>query len=374
MKKLSVILFVLLFVAGCNVGPLDLTNSGGGKSQEEIKEEGNPFIMYEHEGKNIPILADALSMDEDYYAVQKIFAGEHGYENIPEEGECEIMPMRYILQCNASTQTYGHGGEPEKHERLVVYVDVKIDGQDRESQFEGYKKNSGNLFNEGWQIDIESKGFSRETFYKNYCIAGNEAAVGLDWGYLSDGHDPEYFWEFFLFDANSKKLIEKEVFMDNTSRYGESNDFGEPEYRFDVVKDRAQIMNDLNSMYCLDTNEHFQQGEDDMYYGFLSSDTMTLERIRTLEFGFMEDPVSLYVEPEVAYLRDFSLMIRGDERTLSKDDEVYHFDKEWRLSQFENSEINVSYVYGEGYVDMEVKDLASGAAETVRYEFSETGE
>ena len=353
-------LLMVLVLSGCSGSgeKLDLDIGPKAKTPEEIKAEGNPFVYYEYEGKEIPILTRPLMSNNDYYVT--------GHGKGTDLIQYEFVPSKYIFHSNVLSSIYGDIGDPEKHEPLVTYMEVIPDGDKREGRYEGYLKNSGQLFMDGSSSSDED--WSRDILIYRYCISRDEAYIGIDYSYMKDdGSDQELYLASYIFDTKNKQLIDQSVYQDTTSRF---NPDGIPEYKNDVVKDTKEIRDDLTRMYCLDTRENFMNANRPI----IGSECIMQEINRLFGFGFYEDPVSLYITSELAYIRDYDLEIEEHggifyTRRLSKDGNSLYFDEDWKLSSFENDEIQAEYVYGDNYVEINIKDLSSGKAETVKYDF-----
>ena len=360
MKKLLIMLLLALVLSGCSGSgeKLDLDIGPKAKTPEEIKADGNPFVYYEYEGKEIPVLTRPLLINDEYY-VTKLGQGF----DILDYG---LVPAKFILSCTTQSSIYGEDGDPIKHEPLVLYVQVIPEGWDVKANYIGYLKNSGNIFVEGNSSCTED--WNKESLFFTYTIVRDVGFIGVDYGYLpGDGGEAEMLLGGCIFNAKTKEVIEKYVSIDTTSRYV----FSEiPEYKNETVKDKKEIVDDLsNKFYCIYTNEHWEDTQ-----GYLLDRYYTDERKKILDVGFLQEPVSLYVTPEYAYLYDFKFNIEEHSgvfytRTLSKDGNTLYFDEDWRLSSFENDEIQAEYIYQDNYVEINIKDLNSGKTETIKYDF-----
>ena len=358
MKRLITIVLFLLIVTGCINESLDLNIGPAAKTPEEIKEEGNPFSYYEYEDKQIPVLTAPLLQDKDYYVV---FVGYDTYN-----GQAEFVPSKYVFLCNTQSTLYGNDGDPIKHEPLVLYVDVTVDGEKRETKLEGYLKNSGNLFVEGLTSTAED--WSREQLMYLYSlVVHNEAYLSINYGYVpGNGGEPEEYWAGFLYDATKKELIDKWVSRDTTDRYSLDE---VPEYKHDVVKDIKKIREDLANMYCLDTIEESSDMLSD-----LGTESIRTEIYRVLDSGYVDQPLSLYVSGELAYLRDFDLTFEQKggvvyEWSLAKGSERYSFDEDWNLEKYTNNELEVEYSYSDNGIELTIHDLVNKTNETANYEY-----
>ena len=365
MKKLIIILVILFSVIGCSNQPIDISGiDQNQKSPEEIKEGGNPFTIFEYDGKNIPIMADVLPMNEKYYVIK--------HSNRSETDHAELFPTSFIAVGSVISTLYRDDGDPEKHEDLAVYVDASIDGNDLDVKFEGYLKNSGKLFIEGWTKaeyflnDKDADKYHREQLQTAYNLVRDIAYAQKGWS-STDGHHWQRFDESFIIDANSTELIEKNVFNDYTDIYSYDNDLGMPEYRFEVSKDKKEIINDLSNMHCLAQYEHFEEED------YLISEYFNEELLRFYDLPYMDSSLSIYVYPELAYLRDYELTTHEDseghtfEGTFEKDAEKYFFDGDWRLTKYENGEIRTEYTYEDSQINIELTDLVSGNKEIIKY-------
>ena len=364
--KLFIFLILLLIAGGCTSNPIDISGiDSTNRAPEEIKAEGNPFVIYEHEGKNIPVLADALPMNRDYYLKKQLWRIDTDH--------AELIPTSYMILGNARSTLYSENGDHSKREDVAMYVDVSTDGKDLDVKFEGYIKNNGKLFIEGWTKvehfikDENAEDYRREQLQTAYNLVGDVAYAQKGWSYY-DGEHVQSFGESFCIDAKSKELTEKNIFNDNSDIYSYDNDLGMPEYRFEVTKDRKEIIDDLSNMYCLWTSDHFREED------YLISEYMNEELWKVFDMPYMEDSLSIYVHPEIAYLRDYELTTREDneghtyEGIFEKDDERYFFDGDWKLVKYENSEIKTEYTYEDGHIDIKLTDLVSGNSETLKYE------
>ena len=354
MKRVTLVILMLLTLVGC-------TSNGEPSNTPveppvEVKED--LFKIYKQDNYEVPILEEPLAGGDGIYWVRDDKKTGYIYEAIP---------TSYIIECNTRSNLYMEGpNEAPKIEPLILYMTVTADGNERNLLYTGYLKNSGSLFVEGKGISLED--YSREQQFDFFNIVRNEAFTSRNWAYSSPEGEQEEFMEIYLFDTADKGLILNEVTSDTTERYSQDNNLGIPEYKNEIKKDKQELASDVNKKVLLATKEERHDDEKP-----LVSRVFEDELDRLFDIGYIQGPYKIYVEPEIAKIREYTAEIKVNddgleyERKLTDEKGTYYFDTNWRLAEYVNEDIKAEYTYTDKTVNIKLTDLKSQEEIEIEY-------
>ena len=363
MKK-SLIFILLLFVfAGCsntslNNGTIDL--QFGNSSNTASIEDGDPFEYVEYEDTSIPVLSGPLPVNELFYL--RFFGDE-------ESVEYRMIPRHLLAKSGCLLSIYGDDGDPERHGTLIDYVDITETASGFEGQHEGYVLGDGALYLIKTDLYYEESS-SHESYIYMYTNREKDAGVSVNWSFTPERPNESNigdYWAGYIYDLKTRTLLVSNTYiaknMDLFSREPEI-----PEFRNDEKKDVQKIREDLNSM--IETGEI-----NELAYNFEPQEKVETRFWFAVGYfiadGTREEPITIYLDPMTAYLREFRYEKPEDmsgDWILKKDENRFVFDDNWRLMSWSDDQYSAVYTYSDNGIDLSITNKDSGRTESIRYE------
>ena len=353
MKKIFILLVIALIATGCNN-----TNKENELPQTEIPVEEveleDVFKYVDYNGISIPVLTEALNLDERAYLVRKSHvSGE----------ELEIIPLEYVMVVTSYTNRRAKDGEKPVADKIVCYVTLEKQEDGLSAHMEGYNQRTGKLFVVGDYKQTDDKDV--EAYINYYTVWENEGYIDSSYLEKASHEGEKSFDETFRFDLSTKELIDKEVTWRTSDKYTPQNDLPVPENRIGETKNLKDIdeMVKIGNLAEMDNESTDPKKNSEMciYIRFITYG------------GALEQPFDIYVTKEMARLRELKIKYeRSDEKIIHRIIDYVgggqmKLNESWRPLTWENDEVTVNYTYENDGLKMEIVNKTTEESETISY-------